>query len=100
MVLCGSGVGGRRRGRRIRAGRAGRSGGTASREVLLLWVASGCGCRSRGCDAKAAAALETEKDFHKVIGFRDLWMLKAALDDCQTADENANSFVDEERLAA
>jgi len=29
----------------------------------------------------AAAALETEKNFRKIIGHRDLWMLKAALDE-------------------
>ena len=54
---------------------------------------------------EAAAALETEKNFRKIpgragIGFRDLWMLKAALEGCQTADENANSVIDQERLAA
>jgi len=48
----------------------------------------------------AAAALETEKGFRKIIGFRDLWMLKAALDDYQTAAENANSVVDKKCLAA
>jgi hypothetical protein len=48
----------------------------------------------------AAAALETEKGFRKIIGFRDLWMLKAALDDYQTAAENAHSVVDKQRLAA
>ena len=31
----------------------------------------------------AAAALETEKNFRKIIGHEDLWMLKAALDDDQ-----------------
>ena len=48
----------------------------------------------------AAAALETEKSFRKIIGFRDLWMLKAALDDDKGLDENAVSAVDKERLAA
>jgi hypothetical protein len=48
----------------------------------------------------AAAALETEKNSRKLIGCQYLWMLKAALDDCQTADENANSLVDKERLTA
>jgi hypothetical protein len=28
----------------------------------------------------AAALLETEKNFRKIMGYRDLWMLKAALD--------------------
>jgi len=48
----------------------------------------------------APAALETEKNFRKIIGFRHLWMLKAALDDDQTADENADSIVDNKCLAA
>ncbi len=48
----------------------------------------------------AAGALETEKNFRKIIGFRDLWMLKAALEDDQTSDEKAASAFDEERLAA
>ncbi len=50
----------------------------------------------------AAAALETDKSFRKSIGLRYLWMLKAALDGCQTADENANSLVllDKEHLVA
>ena len=35
----------------------------------------------------AAAALETEKSFRKVMGHRDLWMLKAALDDDQVPSD-------------
>ena len=57
-----------------------------SGEMVLRWA--------------AAAALETEKSFRKVIGFRDLWMLKATLDDDQTLAGKAASAVDEERLAA
>ena len=48
----------------------------------------------------AAAALETQKNFRKTIGLRDLWMLKAALNDYQTAPENANSVVEKKRLVA
>jgi len=48
----------------------------------------------------AAASLETEKNFRKLIGPRDLWMLKAALADDEEVDENAASAIDEKRLAA
>lgn len=67
-------------------GRVGRVTRWRSGEMALRWA--------------AAAALETEKNFRKIIGFRDLWMLKAGLDDDQPLDENAVSAVDEERLAA
>jgi len=67
-------------------GRTGRVTRWRSGEMALRWA--------------AAAALETEKNFRKIIGFRDLWMLNAALDDDQTLDEKAVSAVDEERLAA
>ena len=33
----------------------------------------------------ALAALETEKHFGKIIGYRDLWMLKAVPDEGQSA---------------
>ena len=33
----------------------------------------------------AAAFLETEKSFRKIMGFRDLWALKAILDRSQPA---------------
>jgi len=46
----------------------------------------------------AAAALETEKNFRKIIGHRDLWMLKAVLDEQPAAD--FASSIDEGRLAA
>ena len=29
----------------------------------------------------AAALLETEKSFRKIMGYKDLWMLKAVLDE-------------------
>ena len=35
-------------------------------KIVLRWAAS--------------ALLETEKNFRKIMGYRDLWMLKAALD--------------------
>jgi putative transposase len=35
----------------------------------------------------AAAALETEKHFRKIMGHRDLWMLKAALDEGQVTPQ-------------
>lgn len=39
----------------------------------------------------AAAALETEKSFRKIMGHRDLWMLKAALDDDQALSDQASA---------
>jgi transposase-like protein len=68
------------------AARTGRVTHWQSGEMVLRWA--------------AAAALETEKNFRKIIGFRDLWMLKAALEDDQTSDEAAASAIDQERLAA
>lgn len=35
----------------------------------------------------SAAALETEKHFRKIVGHRDLWLLKAALDEGVAAGE-------------
>jgi len=47
----------------------------------------------------AAAAMETEKHFRKVIGHRDLWMLKAALDaGPATAEQAAGAALDEEAI--
>ncbi len=68
------------------AARTGRVTHWRSGEMVLRWAAAG--------------ALETEKNFRKIIGFRELWMLKAALEDDQTSDEKAASAFDEERLAA
>ena len=68
------------------AARTGRVTHWRSGEMVLRWA--------------AAAALETEKNFRRIIGHRDLWMLKAALEDDQTSHENAASAIDEERLAA
>jgi len=47
-----------------------------------------------------AAALETEKNFRKIMGHRDLWMLKAVLDDGQSVSKEANISLDEDRVAA
>jgi len=57
----------------------------------------------------AAAALETERNFRKLLGYRDLWMLKAALDEGQSAGASSDAPIvskeslpplDEEREAA
>jgi len=50
-------------------GRTGRVTRWRTGEMALRWA--------------AAAALETEKNFRKIIGHEDLWMLKAALDEDQ-----------------
>jgi len=47
----------------------------------------------------AAAALQTEKRFRKIMGHRDLWMLKAALDEDRSASKEAQHPMDESRLA-
>ena len=48
----------------------------------------------------ATAALEAEKNFRRIIGHQDLWMLKAALDEEQVQSKEAESTIDEQRLAA
>jgi len=48
----------------------------------------------------AAAALETERHFRKIMGHRDLWMLRAALDDGQLATEEWPIALDKEPVAA
>jgi len=35
----------------------------------------------------AAACLDTEKHFRRIIGYRDLWMLQAVLDEGQDGPE-------------
>ena len=67
-------------------GRTGRVTRWRSGEMALRWA--------------AAAALETEKNFRKIIGHEDLWMLKAALDEDQPHAQKLTSALDEERLAA
>jgi transposase-like protein len=47
-----------------------------------------------------AAALETEKNFRKIMGHRDLWMLKAVLEEDQLLGEKSQIAVDKGRLAA
>jgi len=67
-------------------GRTGRVTRWRSGEMALRWA--------------VAAALETEKNFRRIIGHQDLWMLKAALDEEQVQSKEAESTIDEQRLAA
>jgi len=67
-------------------GRTGRVTRWRSGEMCLRWT--------------AAAALETEKHFRKIIGHEDLWMLKAVLDEGQSASNARPIPLDEERVAA
>jgi putative transposase len=48
----------------------------------------------------AAAALETEKKFRRIMGHRDLWMLKAALDEDHAVTKEGKKAIDKGRLAA
>ena len=48
----------------------------------------------------AAAALETERHFRKLLGYRDLWMLKAALDKGWSMSKEALLPIDKDREAA
>jgi transposase-like protein len=48
----------------------------------------------------AAAALETERNFRKIIGHEDLWMLQAVLKEGQSAGNERPVTLDEERVAA
>jgi len=48
----------------------------------------------------AAAALETERNFRKIMGHKDLWMLKAVLDEGQSLSEKSQVSIDNGRLAA
>ena len=47
-----------------------------------------------------AAALETEKNFRKVIGHEDLWMLTAVLNEGWSLSDKSQNPVDKDRLAA
>ena len=67
-------------------GRTGRVTRWRSGEMALRWA--------------GAAALETEKNFRKIIGHEDLWMLKAVLDDGRPLSEKLHNLVDNGRLAA
>ena len=42
----------------------------------------------------AAAALETERNFRKIIGHEDLWMLKAVLDEGRLLSDKSQNHVD------
>ena len=68
-------------------GRAGRITRWRSGEMALRW-------------AGAAAALETERNFRKIMGHRDLWMLQAVLDEDESLGEQSETPVAEGRLAA
>jgi hypothetical protein len=48
----------------------------------------------------AAAALETERNFRKLMGYRDLWMLKAALEEEQLMSKAPLPLLDMDREAA
>ena len=48
----------------------------------------------------AAAALETEKNFRKLMGHEDLWMLKAALDEGTFLTDESQTSLDKGRFAA
>jgi len=67
-------------------GRTGRVTRWRSGEMALRWA--------------AAAALETERNFRKIIGHEDLWMLKAVLDEGQPLSDEPEIPVDNGRLAA
>jgi len=67
-------------------GRTGRVTRWRSGEMCLRWA--------------AAAALETEQHFRKIMGHEDLWMLKAVLDEGRLLSEESQNLLDEERLAA
>ena len=66
-------------------GRTGRVTRWRNGEMALRWA--------------AAAALETERNFRKIVGHEDLWMLRAALDEDRLLSDEANA-VDTARLAA
>jgi putative transposase len=66
-------------------GRTGRVTRWRSGEMALRWA--------------AAAALETERNFRKIIGHEELWMLTAALDEDRLLREEANP-IDAGRVAA
>ena len=67
-------------------GRTGRVTRWRSGEMCLRWT--------------AAAALETEKNFRKIMGHKDLWMLKAVLDEDRLLSDKSQNSVDKDRVAA
>ena len=48
----------------------------------------------------AAAALETERNFRKIIGHEDLWMLQAALNEDRLVSDESQHPIDKGRVAA
>jgi len=68
--------------------RTGRVTRWRSGEMCLRW-----GCLGH-------PALETEKNFRKIIGHQDLWMLKAVLDEGRLLSEKPQNPIDEDRVAA
>jgi len=48
----------------------------------------------------AAATLQTERNFRKIVVHRDLWMLKATLDDSQPRSDQSQIPVDNNGRAA
>ncbi len=67
-------------------GRTGRVTHWQSGEMALRWA--------------AAASLEAERNFRKIIGHEDLWMLRAALDEDRLLGDEANNALDKGRVAA
>ena len=67
-------------------GRTGRVSRWRDGEMALRWA--------------AAAALETERNFRKIMGHRDLWMLKAVLDEGRSLSETSEIPIDKGRVAA
>ena len=47
-----------------------------------------------------AAALETERNFRKIMGHEDLWILKGILDEGQSLSEKSQIPIDNARVAA
>jgi len=48
----------------------------------------------------AAAALETEQHFRTIMGYRDPWMLEAALDEGQSLGDQRQTPIHNGRVAA
>ena len=67
-------------------GRTGRVTRWRSGEMALRWA--------------GAAALETERNFRKIMGHKGLWMLKAALDEDRLLSDESQNLVDNGRVAA
>jgi transposase-like protein len=67
-------------------GRTGRVTRWRSGDMALRWA--------------AAAAWETERNFRKLMGYKELWMLQAALEDGQSLSEKSGIPIDKGRLAA